>query len=503
MGRIPVAVCRILCVCSIVIGESALLAQQATLTTQQTQATLTTQQAQTTQTTQSSQTTQTTTSQTTSPQTSVVNTNGAAGVVIDAQGIVRTEFFPDHTGQLMRQRLAAARAVLSANNPRVAKPSPLRKISLNRLEKAIGERIAGALDVPEEMKYLAGLTRVEYVFFYPETKDIVIAGPAEGWMPDLSGRVRGINSLRPIVELDDLVTALRAFPPAKKKATLISCSIDPTPEGLQRMQSFLRSYRPSSPNEEQYIVTKLKESLGMQTVRITGVPASTHFAQVLVEADYRMKLIGIGLERPPLRKFASYVDRASGGSLSKLQRWFFVPDYQCVRVADDQNAMQLIGDGVKLVGADELVHADGSRAKSRAVDAASKTFTESFTKRFSELAAVSPVYAQLRNCIDLAVAAAFIQDRDFYDAADWSMPIFGDEASFKVETLNPVKQVESAVNSVWKGNRLVTPIGGGVEISPRTALKAENLLTDEKSEVQKAHQSADISKLPQDQWWWD
>ena len=38
--------------------------------------------------------------------------------------------------------------------------------------------------------------------------------------------------------------------------------------------------------------------------------ANTHFAQVMIEADYRMKLIGIGLERPPV-KLASYVDKAN------------------------------------------------------------------------------------------------------------------------------------------------------------------------------------------------
>ena len=43
------------------------------------------------------------------------------------------------------------------------------------------------------MLNLAGLTRLEYVFCMPDTKDIVIAGPAEGWAPDSSGRIRGIQ----------------------------------------------------------------------------------------------------------------------------------------------------------------------------------------------------------------------------------------------------------------------------------------------------------------------
>ena len=74
----------------------------------------------------------------------------------------------------------------------------------------------------------------------------------------------------------------------------------------------------------------------MQMITVGGVSAKTHFAQVLVEADYRMKLIGIGLEQPPVR-LKSYVARANPSQVGRnaLQRWYFVPDYQCVRVSED------------------------------------------------------------------------------------------------------------------------------------------------------------------------
>ncbi len=175
------------------------------------------------------------------------------------------------------------------------------------------------------------------------------------------------------MQLDDLVTALCAFPPGGSNDTpVISCSIDPTKEGLQRMQDFLRHTgsrlsAATAQSQTQEIVTGLKESLGLQSVRITGVPATTHFAQVLVEADYRMKLIGIGLERPPVKQFVNYVDRANPRMVGRnaLQRWYFVPDYECVREAADGLAMEMVGNGVKLVNADEIVSADGSRVKSK------------------------------------------------------------------------------------------------------------------------------------------
>ena len=83
--------------------------------------------------------------------------------------------------------------------------------------------------------------------------------------------------------------------------------------------------------------------------------------------------------------------------------------------------MELVGDGVKLVGEDELVSAEGERQAAGRGDKASQAFVTSFTKIYSELADRSPVYAELRNLIDLAVAAAYIQQQDLYGKAGWKM----------------------------------------------------------------------------------
>ena len=194
-----------------------------------------------------------------------------------------------------------------------------------------------------------------------------------------------MTSGRPVVQLRDLVVALRAFPPGSRGAAVIGCSIDPTQEGLAEMQRFLRSVGSRAvPGQTQFIVNGLRTSLGLQQVSISGIPPKTHFAQVMVEADYRMKLIGIGLERPPVR-LVSYVDRANPATVSRnaMQRWFFTPDYECVRVSEDRQAMQLVGDGVKLIGEDELVTAAGQRHAAGRSSAASQAFVSSFTKKYS------------------------------------------------------------------------------------------------------------------------
>jgi hypothetical protein len=306
------------------------------------------------------------------------------------------------------------------------------------------------------------------------------------------------------VELQDLIAAFRAFPPEGKQAHTLSVSIDPTPEGLQRMQQWLASIRPG-PGDADRIVEGLKQQLGLHNVTIQGISPRTHFAQVMVEADYRMKLIGIGIEPPPV-KMATYIDRASPSEVSRnaLQRWFFTPNYDCVKVSEDNLAMELVGQGVKLIGESELVQADGARVAAGHKQAgASKAFCDSFTANYPQIALKSPVYGQLKNLIDLAIAAAFIQKQDYYSHAGWKMELFRDEQRAPIETFEAPKTVETACAAKWKGNRLMTPVGGGVQMQPREAIQSSRLLKDDGGALKAARAKVSVDGLAKGQWWWD
>ena len=430
--------------------------------------------------------------------------NQPAGVKVDAKGILSTQLFQDPTGQLTRQRINAAKANLNRD---MQKPSKLRKVSLNRLEKAIAARLAEGKAETDGMKYLAGLTQITHVFYIPETKDVVVAGPAEGFFENIAGRMVGMHSDKTVLQLQDLVVALRCFSPDGDQTRQIGCSIDPTQEGLQRMQQYLVSIagqvRPNQASANA-VAKGLKENLGLQTVKVVGISDKTHFAQVLVEADYRMKLIGIGLEKPQAN-IPSYVSKVKPAQVAKnaLTRWYFQPDYKSVLVSEDQNAMQLIGKGVKLVTENELVAPDGIRQRSNSKDIASMSFCSAFTRNYHQMADSTAVYAELKNLVDMSIVAAFIQKEDFYGRAGWDMEVFSDEEQFPVETYNAPKQVATAVNAIFKGNHLMTPVGGGVDIQPLKAVSEEMIQMDTKGKIKKVRSTVDIESLKDDQWWWD
>lgn len=420
-----------------------------------------------------------------------------AGIEVDAAGVLRVRINNSLVGNV---RQGAAKAAL---HPDLTKSSKLRKVSLNRLEKVLAQRLEEGGRATLDMTYLAGLTSIEYVFFYPESGDIVIAGPAEPFAEAPTGHVVGLESGLPVLALEDLIVALRCFPASGEKTKVIGVSIDPTKEGLERMNKFLRSLsgRPITPADSTAIALGMKQNLGLQTVSIRGVPTTTNFARVLVEADYRMKLIGIGLERTTVG-IRSFAERAAGKH-ADLQRWYFVPDYAGIEVSEDGHAMFLKGPGVKLVGAEELVKADGTRQAKGNVNKASQQFTQEFTQKYDQLAQTTPVYAQLRNLIDMSVVAAFIQDSDFYSQANWDLGVLGDESKVRVEKYASPAHVEPAVNTFINNGILTTPIGGGVNIQPRQAFQGDRKKVDDSGKLKGTQEGTNIQGLSENQWWWD
>lgn len=422
------------------------------------------------------------------------------GVAVDPEGVLKWRSAADPTGELRARRLAEARVALPAD---VARKSKLRKISLVKLEAALAESVRKGFGADEEMKHLAGLQKVEYIFVYPERGDIVIAGPAEGWFNDLAGRPVGVTTADPVVLLEDLIVALRAFPPGTKHDVALGCSIDPTKEGLTRLEAFQKTvpaFIPQSRRAEvaMKVATGARSALGPANIRVFGINSDTHFAKVLVEADYRMKLVGMGVEPPPV-KMITFLGALTSARHATLQRWWFTPKYDCVRMSEDKLAAQLIGQGVQLNSEDMRFGPQGFEpGPPMKANKASDMFTTSFTRNYGKISQASPVYGQMRNAIDLSIAAAFLRQQRYGDF-DWKLGVFADEDQYPVRVHPEPKTVDCVVNALWKGSRLFSP-AGGVSIHPELALEEDNLIADDKRSVATAREAIDPDAA---HWWWD
>ena len=430
------------------------------------------------------------------------------GVSVDANGVLKTRSIFDPTGQLIRQRIAALGHRLPQD---IAQPSKLRKVSLKKLDQAIAEYVADGRELPESILYLAGLQRIQYVFIDVANNDVVIAGPAQGWIDNGVGRQVGFQNGVPVMMLEDLLTALRTFGPDAHIDHWVGCTINPDPNGVRQLEQFNRDFPRVIPHNQRIeaAIQKAKgmrDALGNANIQVFGLSPKSHLGQVLVEADYRMKLMGVGLEKPPI-KMATFFAGLRGQPPTAFQSWWLVPDYECVRLAPDMRTMELVGQGVKLSTANMSVGVNNPANKRAAKKMpkphrAATRYAEEFTENFEKLAIYRPVYAQLRQCIDCLVSAAFLKKSNVFAAIDWRPEVLLDEEKLPTNKLNTPEKVPCVANSKWERTVLVAIAGGGVSIRASDALKEENLIKDGYEKLDKTRRNV-LQQPASDSWWWD
>jgi Protein of unknown function (DUF1598) len=413
------------------------------------------------------------------------------GVWVDADGVLRNREV-DETNQVRAAREAMLHPV-----PADARALGLRKISLRRLEEAITAHRKSGEPLTDEMKYLAGLQQIQYVFVYPELNDIVLAGPGEGWKINAQGDLVGLTTGRPVMWLDDLLVALRTADATKQ--TGISCSIDPSDDGIVRLRSLVKHLMQDR-GELNDAMAAIEETLGPQKISINGIPADSHFARVIIAADYHMKRLAMNFEPSPVKGLPSYLDMIKGGAAgmqNMLPRWWLEPNYQALLVSPDGLAFEIRGASVKAVTQEDFVNASGGRERTAKVNSMAKKWADNMTARYDELSAKDAIFGQLRNCIDLAVVASLIVKDQLPEKANYSMSVFLHDDQLATEKFNLPTQVSTQASVLQKGSNWLISASGGVEMHTwQMAAK-----TEPTSDLAPIRQKA---VLPEgDRWWWN
>jgi hypothetical protein len=118
------------------------------------------------------------------------------------------------------------------------------------------------------------------------------------------------------------------------------------------------------------------------------------------------------------------------------------------------------------------------------------------TARYEELSRAEPVFAQLRNCMDLAVVAALITREHMVERAGCNLPVIMDSGRVEIDQFPAPQQVDSQASVVRKGRNWIISASGGVLIHSWAIV--------EKSEVAEAPAALRAKVAPQnDAWWWN
>jgi hypothetical protein len=387
----------------------------------------------------------------------IISLRAVGGVAIDADGVINN-VEKDRLGRLSAEYSRA----LHAPPGDLSAPSELRKVSLRRLDAALADAVKNRKPLDESQVYLAGLQQVKYVFVYPEEHDIVLAGFGEGWRVDPQGSIVGATTGKPVLLLDDLLVALRSAGEASRSG--ISCSIDPTPAGLERLQSFIDQQGGRIADNPKATIAGIERSLGPQQVTVGGVPATSHFALVLVAADYRMKRLAMNFEPSPVRGMPSYLTMASGKG-NMMPRWWLEPDYDPL-LADAQGlAWELRGSRVRAVTEESVLGSGGQAQKTGQASPMAQRWADNFTKHYAELEQRLPIFAELSNVMDLAIVAALVSKERLIDRAECSLPtLVGSDVLPAAEFAAP-RQVDSKASFFKKGSNWIISASGGVLIN--------------------------------------
>ncbi len=425
------------------------------------------------------------------------------GVSVDADGVFNIRQFAVPGGQQFMRNAVFAQTRL----PRETwQQSDLRKISLRRLTVALQRCVDEGLEPTETMAHLAGLTSLKYVFALPDEKDVILAGPAEGWTRDADGRAVGIYTGRPTIMLDDLLVALRSQDNDRPNPW-VGCSINPTADGLKRLSDYQRSLPNTIPvHAEAEVaatsVVAIERALGMANIVVFGIPADTQMARVMVEADYLMKLIAIGRQPPPIDMPTFFSESKRPGKYM-LQRWWFSPDYRRVIASPDDLLLEFTGAVVKLGTEDYRIGPQGQMRKlDNKPGPATRRYATAFTKHYDRIAELSPVYAQLRNMVELLVAAAYLNKRGAFDRVNFDAGLLLDTERLPTDKLAVPRQAPFAANAAWRNHRLIAP-SGGVLVTPDDAWHAANIQIDKSNRLDKRRGLATQGLAGQTNWWWD
>jgi len=417
------------------------------------------------------------------------------GVVIKVDGVVQNA-----TAEQIASLAKMRRAELKTPGPEINKAVPIRKISLKALEAACAQYLREGGRMPDEIRYLGGLQRIQYVLVYPESHDVVLAGPAEGWTVNDHGDIVGVTTGRPVLHLDDLLVALRSVDAARHGG--ISCSIDPTDEGYRNLTALLARQRQSGQRVNPAVLEPaMKQAFGPQQVKLGGVPANSHLARILVAADYRMKRLAMNLDPAPIAKFPSYVDlikNAGTKSANVNPRWWLACNYQPLAKSPDGLVWQLRGQGVKCLTEDEIVTQQGAVKGTGRTSPAAEKWANLMTEKFDELAAKETIFAQLRNVMDLCVVAALIDQHDLCSQAGCTLPLLTSQDSDLLSfDWYPPKQLPPQCSFLKTRRGWVVTASGGVQINAFQVVS--NVAED--NAIRALHDQAANSSTPS--WWWN
>lgn len=419
------------------------------------------------------------------------NANQVGGISIDAEGLIDL---------VKKSSIRPAQSSRENSKPRGnGATATLRKVSLPRLDRALAKVQEQQLLLDRMQRQLSGLTRIDYLIVDEDGGDLILAGPAEEFIQDEQQIGWGRWSGRPTVRLDDWLVIWRSL----QRHAELGCSIDPDPARLAQLQRFVaQNNSPALPAVVEQRFQQMTHILGNHHIRVFGVAPDSQVARVLVEADYRMKLIALGLNQPipGIRSHLSFLTN-SGNS---MQRWWFVPLLEELTFLNE-TIYHWSGPRWQLVSQEEYLDSQGKKNDAPHTRWSTQAFAKHITEKYHVLADHIACFAELQNLLDLSLVAILIEEKQLLRRTRWT-PVAMLDADNWPHQRTPIPRQTRPMFNVKRVNSgmVVGVISGGVVITGHRLLQRSS--TPEQSiqrELSLIREQALSRRPANDDWWWD
>lgn len=270
-------------------------------------------------------------------------------------------------------------------------------ISLRVLSERVSKALSENIRLPEEIRTLYGIGYLEgFIVDQTGRKDVILVGRK--------------SADRPCLHLDDLIVTMRE---AGGMGPPPYCSLDPHPRDVQALQTlFAGQQHLQSLQDTREFFQKLPSAIGPQQIVVGGVPRTSRYAHVMIDADYHMKKVSQGHIRLP--QFMSYLDRALEESKTNLlngrsapttgvnmSRFWFHVDVNCPTYQESRGIVWIEKCPVVVLTEKQMMTSSGQLYDAAENDPLAVAFAEDFSDQFTKLTQTVPVYADLENLFRL------------------------------------------------------------------------------------------------------
>ncbi|MFO7889182.1 MAG: DUF1598 domain-containing protein [bacterium] len=282
-----------------------------------------------------------------------------------------------------------------------------RAVSLTRMQQNFkNSREDGRYS--QELEQLGGLKEITGIMFDDSYKDMILIGITDASLP--------------VIYTEDFVVALRnawmKYADLRGNTYYYSspgCSIDPDQQIIQKLNIIGNKVLSSTTVEQTKKELQEWHSICRkpQEIRIMGIPFNSHFAEVIVKADYDMKNIVNGTDSVGIPGLYSLMDMKENQVLEKIQnnepvsvslsmnRFWFYPGENMYE--ESEGVLLIKQCPVHLLTENEY-HSSGNK-----VDPLAKKFAHDLTDHYEQLAERRSIYRELHNLFCLVSIAGILE----------------------------------------------------------------------------------------------